>query len=168
MTANATALAASTERGVPSLVGFNLAFLGLEIRRMMRNRRTMIFVLIFPAVFYCVIALQQPKAEVIAPGSAITVRAYLMVSLAVYGAMTACASGGGMVAVERALGWFLIPLGRATLYVFIMHVVLIAVVANIPALQQQSIFLNTVAYAVVLGLLWVMVRTRFLFRIIPT
>ncbi|MDQ0799441.1 OpgC domain-containing protein [Arthrobacter sp. SLBN-112] len=40
------------------------------------------------------------------------------------------------------LGWFLIPLGRATLYVFIMHVVL--------------------------GLLWVMVRTRFLFRLIPT
>ena len=70
--------------------------------------------------------------------------------------------------VQRVLGWFLIPLGRATLYVFIMHVVLIAVVANIPALQQQSIFLNTAAYAVVLGLLWVMVRTRFLFRIIPT
>ncbi|WAJ32561.1 OpgC domain-containing protein [Arthrobacter sp. FX8] len=70
--------------------------------------------------------------------------------------------------VDRALDWFLVPLGRATLYVFIMHVVLIAVVANIPALQQQSILLNTVAYAVVLGLLWVMVRTRFLFRIIPT
>lgn len=49
-----------------------------------------------------------------------------------------------------------------------MHVVLIAVVANIPALQQQSIFLNTAASAVVLGLLWVMVRTRFLFRMIPT
>ncbi|NUT70354.1 OpgC domain-containing protein [Pseudarthrobacter sp. C4D7] len=70
--------------------------------------------------------------------------------------------------VQRALGWFLIPLGRATLYVFIMHVVLIAVVANIPVLQQQSILINTVAYAVVLGLLWLMVRTRFLFRIIPT
>ena len=69
--------------------------------------------------------------------------------------------------VQRALGWFLIPLGRATLYVFIMHVLLIAVVANIPVLQQQSIFLNTAAYAVVLGLLWVMVRTRFLVRIIP-
>jgi fucose 4-O-acetylase-like acetyltransferase len=70
--------------------------------------------------------------------------------------------------VQRALGWFLIPLGRATLYVFIMHVVLIAVVANIPALQQEDVLLNTAAYAVVLGLLWVMVRTRFLFRVIPT
>jgi hypothetical protein len=70
--------------------------------------------------------------------------------------------------VQRALGWFLVPLGRATLYVFIMHVVLIAVVANIPALQQENILINTLAYAVVLGLLWVMVRTRFLFKIIPT
>jgi hypothetical protein len=70
--------------------------------------------------------------------------------------------------VQRALGWFLVPLGRATLYVFIMHVVLIAVIANIPALQQGDVLINTLAYAVVLGLLWVMVRTRFLFRIIPT
>ncbi len=70
--------------------------------------------------------------------------------------------------VARALGWFLIPLGRATLYVFIIHVVLIAVIANIPALRQGDIWINTAAYALVLGLLWVMVRTRFLFRIIPT
>jgi hypothetical protein len=70
--------------------------------------------------------------------------------------------------VQRALGWFLVPLGRATLYVFIMHVVLIAVIANIPALQQGDVLINTVAYVVVLGLLWLMVRTRFLFRIIPT
>jgi hypothetical protein len=49
-----------------------------------------------------------------------------------------------------------------------MHVVLIAVVANIPALQQENVLLNTAAYAMVLGLLWIMVRTRFLFRVIPT
>jgi hypothetical protein len=66
------------------------------------------------------------------------------------------------------VGWLLIPLGRATLYVFIMHVVLIAVVSNIPALQGGRILLNTAAYMVILALLWLMVRTRFLFRIIPT
>lgn len=70
--------------------------------------------------------------------------------------------------VQRAVGWFLIPLGRATLYVFIVHVVLIAVIANIPALQEGRVLVNTAAYVVVLALLWVMVRTRFLFRIIPT
>jgi hypothetical protein len=70
--------------------------------------------------------------------------------------------------VERALGWFLIPLGQATLYVFILHVVLIAVIANIPLLRQGDILINTAAYAVVLGLLWLMVKKRVLFGIIPT
>ena len=69
--------------------------------------------------------------------------------------------------LERALGWFLVPLGQATLYVFILHVFLILVAANIPALQQGDVWLNSAAYVAVLGLLWVMVRTRFLFRIIP-
>jgi fucose 4-O-acetylase-like acetyltransferase len=70
--------------------------------------------------------------------------------------------------LERALGWLLIPLGRATLYVFIVHVALIAVVSNIPWLHQGNILLNTLAYAVIVALLWVMVRARFLFRVIPT
>jgi hypothetical protein len=70
--------------------------------------------------------------------------------------------------VHRGLGWFLVPLGRATLYVFIIHVALIAVIANIPALQEGRVLFNTAAYAVILALLWVMVRTRFLFRVIPT
>jgi hypothetical protein len=69
--------------------------------------------------------------------------------------------------IERAVGWLLIPLGQATLYVFIVHMVLIAVVSNIPQLQQDNIWLNTAAYALIVALLWVMVRTRFLFRIIP-
>jgi fucose 4-O-acetylase-like acetyltransferase len=70
--------------------------------------------------------------------------------------------------VERAIGWFLFPLGRATLYVFILHVVLIAVIANIPVLGQGDVFINSAAYALVLGLLWLMVKKRFLFRVIPT
>lgn len=70
--------------------------------------------------------------------------------------------------VERAVGWFLIPLGQATLYVFILHIVLIAVIANVPVLRQGDVFINTAAYALVLGLLWLMVKKRFLYRIIPT
>jgi hypothetical protein len=69
--------------------------------------------------------------------------------------------------LERALGWFLVPLGQATLYVFIVHVFLILAAANVPALQQGNLWLNSVAYVVILALLWIMVRTRFLFRIIP-
>lgn len=69
--------------------------------------------------------------------------------------------------LERALGWFLIPLGQATLYVFILHVFLILAAANVPALRQGDIWLNTAAYIAILALLWIMVRTRFLFRLIP-
>lgn len=96
----------------------------------------------------------------LAPGRLLNV---LILVVAAYALLTAY-----WKPIERVLGWFLIPLGRATLYVFIMHVVLIAVVANIPALQQENVLLNTAAYAVVLGLLWAMVRTKFLFKIIPT
>ena len=69
--------------------------------------------------------------------------------------------------MERALGWFLIPLGQATLYVFIIHVFLILALANIPVLQQGNVWLNTGAYVLVLGLVWTMVKTKFLYRIIP-
>jgi len=69
--------------------------------------------------------------------------------------------------LERTLGWFLVPLGQATLYVFILHVFLILAAANIPALRHGDIWLNTGAYIVILALLWTMVRTQFLFRIIP-
>jgi hypothetical protein len=69
--------------------------------------------------------------------------------------------------LKRALGWLLIPLGQATLYVFIMHVFLVLVIDNIQVLNEGRLWLNTLAYAAVLALLWVMVRTRFLFRIIP-
>jgi ABC-2 type transport system permease protein len=92
------------ERTSPPLGGFNLTFLRLEVRRMLRNRRTVVFTVIMPIVFFVAIALPQ-KDQAIAPGSPITFKAYAMVSYAVYGAMAACASGGGMVAVERALGW---------------------------------------------------------------
>ncbi|MGP4033553.1 OpgC domain-containing protein [Pseudarthrobacter sp. 1C304] len=69
--------------------------------------------------------------------------------------------------LERSLGWFLIPLGQATLYVFIIHVFLILALANIPALRLGNIWLNTGAYVLVLALVWTMVKTKFLFRIIP-
>ena len=36
-------------RRVPPMGGFNLTVLGIELRRMLRNRRTIIFTLILPA-----------------------------------------------------------------------------------------------------------------------
>jgi fucose 4-O-acetylase-like acetyltransferase len=69
--------------------------------------------------------------------------------------------------LARALGWFLIPLGQATLYVFIMHVFFILAVANVPVLRDGNLWLNTAAYIALLAMLWAMVKTQFLFRLVP-
>ena len=67
---------------------------------------------------------------------------------------------------DNPLGELKVPLTWTAGIVFL--VVLIAVGANMPALQQGNVWLNTAAYAAIVALLWVMVRTRFLFRIVPT
>jgi hypothetical protein len=41
------------------------------------------------------------------------------------------------------------------------------IASNIPALAGGNLWLNTGAYVVILGLLWTMVKTRFLFAVVP-
>lgn len=89
------------ERRVPRFGGFNLTFLALEVRRILRNRRTMVFVLIMPSVFFLMFGLPQKHSYV----NHVSAVAYVMISLAIYGAMVATTAGGAMVSVERALGW---------------------------------------------------------------
>jgi hypothetical protein len=70
---------------------------------------------------------------------------------------------------ERLLGPLLLPLGRNSFYVFIMHVFVCLVVASIPALAGGGLGLlgNTIVQLACLGVLWAMVRGRFLFRVVP-
>jgi ABC-2 type transport system permease protein len=91
-----------TDRRVPPLGGFNLTVLGIELRRMLRNRRTVIFTLIFPAALFLAIGSSEGWNDDAGNGN---VAAYIMVSMALYGAALTAASGGAMVALERALGW---------------------------------------------------------------
>jgi ABC-2 type transport system permease protein len=108
----------AVDRKVPPLGGFNLTFLGLEVRRMLRNKRTLILTLVMPLIFFFLIG--RPQKGNLIPGTTVNGMEYAMISFALYGAMTACTSGGSMVAVERALGWSrqlrLTPL-RPTAYV---------------------------------------------------
>lgn len=69
--------------------------------------------------------------------------------------------------VHRAVGWLLVPLGSASLYVFVVHVYAALLVANVPGLDRGDVLLGTVAHVVVLAALWGMVRTRLLFRYVP-
>lgn len=93
----------TTTRTVPPLGGFSPTFLRLELKRLLRNKRAVIFTLIMPSAFFLLFGTDATyKTEAAGQGN---VTAYVMVSMAVYGAMIATTSGGAMVATERALGW---------------------------------------------------------------
>ncbi|MFE3195210.1 ABC transporter permease [Nocardia sp. NPDC059240] len=83
--------------------GFRPAFLGLELRRTLRDKRTMIFALVMPPLFFILFGTNSTFQHGQA-GSGNTT-GYVMVSMAVYGALLATSTGAARVAVERAAGW---------------------------------------------------------------
>jgi ABC-2 type transport system permease protein len=93
-------------RRPPRIGGINVTVLGLEIRRLLRNRRTMIFALVIPAVFFLLFGLNKAYAHnPLGHGGHGNVSAFIMISMALYGAVLATTSGGAMVSIERAAGW---------------------------------------------------------------
>jgi hypothetical protein len=72
-------------------------------------------------------------------------------------------------AAERVLGPVLLPLGRSSFYVFIVHVFLCLAVASLPLLEDGGMgrTANTAAQIGLLGLLVLLLRRRVLFRWIP-
>ena len=96
------------DRRVPPLGGFNLTYLGIELRRRLRNRRTLFFTIAFPVMMYVIIGLplrdEQLTATPVADGG-VSVAAYIMVSMAMYGAMMSATQTGAAVALERTQGW---------------------------------------------------------------
>jgi ABC-2 type transport system permease protein len=92
-----------TARRVPALGGFNTTLVLIELRRLLRNRRTIVFTLIMPVLLYLIIGTGSGYSND-SEGSG-NVSAYILISMAAYGAVLAATSGGAMVANERALGW---------------------------------------------------------------
>jgi hypothetical protein len=75
--------------------------------------------------------------------------------------------------IRRVLGWLMLPLGQAALYSYIVHFFLILLVYNLvpwfstlPWEPSEAVFTPLLQSAVVM-LLWVLVRKRVLFGIIP-
>lgn len=89
-------------RKAPPFGGMNRTLVGIELRRMVRNRRTIIFTLIVPAALFFIFGGQTGWQQSIGEGN---VAAYIMVSIGLYAAALTSAATGAMVAMERALGW---------------------------------------------------------------
>lgn len=93
-------------RRAPGLGGFNLTVLKLEIRRLTRNRRTVIISIALPAVFFLIFGLNRGyDTQRPTPTAHGNVAAFVMISLALYGAVLATTFGGAMVSIERSQGW---------------------------------------------------------------
>jgi len=92
-----------SRRRAPALGGFNLTALKLEVRRLTRNRRTVIISIVSPVAFFLLFGLNKSyDSERYGHGN---VAAFVMISLALYGAVLATTFGGAMVSIERAQGW---------------------------------------------------------------
>jgi ABC-2 type transport system permease protein len=126
-----------TTRRVPPMGGFNMTMIRIELRRMLRNRRTIIFALVFPTAMFFVFGSGDQGAEKVGEGN---VSAYVMVSMALYGGALIAASTGAGVAVERALGWSrqlrLTPLNPA---VYIVIKALVALVMGAVAIAAVNV-----------------------------
>lgn len=134
-----------TARRATPLGGFNLTFLFIEIRRLLRNRRTVTVTVVVPVVLSLLFSRNRQLEALSSIGLP---AATTMVGIAVYGAMLASTSGGAMVSIERALGWSrqlrLTPL-RPAAYVAIklivamlLGLVSVTVVYALGAIQGQQ------------------------------
>jgi ABC-2 type transport system permease protein len=73
----------------------------MEILRTVRNGRYLIFTFLVPMILFLVIGAPNKGQQ----AGAVTLAAYYMTSMALYGAMAAVMTSGGRIAMERAVGW---------------------------------------------------------------
>jgi hypothetical protein len=69
--------------------------------------------------------------------------------------------------IAAASAWLWIPLGQASLYVFIVHVFFVLAVANVPGLDRASWWQGTIIHTAVVAVIWCLVRWKVLFKVIP-
>lgn len=81
----------------------NFTYLGLELRRILRDVASLFFIVVLPAFLYIIFGASQSYGyEMIAGGN---VTMYVMTSMAAYAAVTSATGIGGIVAIERIQGW---------------------------------------------------------------
>ncbi len=98
-----SSLVDALERTAPPIGGFTPTVLRLEVRRLMRNRRTMILAIALPVIFFLGFGRNSTYVHQIIGRGNLT--AFEMISIALFGAVFATATGGAMVSIERTSGW---------------------------------------------------------------
>lgn len=90
------------DRPRPPLGRFNTTLIGLETRRLLRNKRTLMFTILLTVVFYIISVSCRHTLVVTARETMLRTSP---ISMALYGSALATTAGGSTVSIERAQGW---------------------------------------------------------------
>jgi len=69
--------------------------------------------------------------------------------------------------INAVLGWLWIPIGQASLYVFVWQVFFALAIASIPGVDWGNGWIGFAVHSALILLVWVMIRRKFLFSVIP-
>jgi ABC-2 type transport system permease protein len=123
---------------VPPVAPF-LAYLRLEVRRTLRNRRYLVFTIAFPVLIYLLYTAVLPQTGNGGTLDGLAWPAYFLVSMASYGAIGAAMSQASPIAAERRGGWArqlrVTPLPGAA---YVAAKVASAILLTVPALVLVS------------------------------
>ena len=89
-------------RTAPPLGGLSLTLLSLEVRRRLRNRRSVIFSIVLPVAFFLMFTTTDYSSTFYGNGNVV---ANMMIGMALYGALMTTTGAGAAVSNERASGW---------------------------------------------------------------
>ncbi|GAA4617637.1 ABC transporter permease [Actinoallomurus liliacearum] len=139
-------------------------YLGLEIRRTVRDRRFIFFTMAVPVAFYLLWANVYGKGNGSVAGTNLNARTYLLVSMAAYGALGASLTAtAARLAGERQIGWLrqlqVTPLRPwALITVKIVSSMCLALPAitlvGLTGVLTQHVHLSAGEWAGMVGLMW--------------
>lgn len=117
-----------------------LAYLRLEVRRTLRNRRYLVFTIAFPVILYLLYTAVIPNTDNGLSADGLRWPAYFLVSMAAYGALGAALGQAVPVATERRTGWArqlrVTPLPG---YAYVAVKVLASMLVTLPALVLVAV-----------------------------
>ena len=91
-----------TTNTTPATIGVSTVYLRNDLRRVLRNRRSLIFTVAMPGLLYLVFGATQQGTASVGDGN---VAFYVLVGMALYGAVLAAASHAAAVSLEQQAGW---------------------------------------------------------------
>ena len=96
----------ATRAAIPATprVGPLVAYLRLEVRRTLRNRRYLVLTILFPVILYVLYTAVLP-VDAAGTKDGLTWPVFFLVSMATYGAMGAAMGQAAPIALERRSGW---------------------------------------------------------------